>query len=416
MIGIVYTDTDRWPTSISSADGNVNIKCRRPKDTSIDQKIWCEALYSAVRSLSNYRLMNLDGETAITSLLKDLPEIMERNEAIKSVAYTEPNESSVYTWPDPKVAMYRGAKFCSELPNLPFGDHKWRTLPIYRGNYGPVSDVQFDVVDAILVHRSQKEVIWFVLLEASVFESRNDAILQKTAFVNVSKSGSYIVKESDEILENAGGGGPYDLIMRDLVVSAREDVIAWLPNHGELGNILLKIDLSSLQYQRIDTFRAPNPELIPVGRDVDVEVVKYLRRFPEHITQIPADSFEKIIAEILRSHGFSDIQLNVKNMFGEIDIVAFDATKEGRRQGYIIECKRYRHDRRVTLREAHVLAMKRILMMNQGIDRAMLVTTSDFTGPTRRLYDSAWGMELKAYDEVIEWLKTYKPPKGIYFI
>jgi hypothetical protein len=60
--------------------------------------------------------------------------------------------------------------------------------------------------------------------------------------------------------------------------------------------------------------------------------------------------------------------------------------------------------------------MKRILMESEGVDRAMLVTTSDFTAPVRKLYDSEWGLELKSYHEVVEWLRTYKPPNGSYFL
>lgn len=97
-------------------------------------------------------------------------------------------------------------------------------------------------------------------------------------------------------------------------------------------------------------------------------------------------------------------------------LLAFERTREGERVGYIIECKRYRRDRKVTLREAHVLAAKRMHMKSEGFDKAMLVTTSDFTEPARKLYDSPWGLELKAYDEVVEWLRHYKPPKKGYYL
>jgi hypothetical protein len=122
------------------------------------------------------------------------------------------------------------------------------------------------------------------------------------------------------------------------------------------------------------------------------------------------------VVEILASHGFSGIETHVRTAYGEIDIIRFEGIQTGEKRGYIVECKRYHRHRKVTLREAHVLAMKRIPTASQGIDKALLVTTSDFTQPTRKLYDSAWAMELKAYDEVIQWLKTYKPPKNDYFV
>ena len=412
----VNSTSDGWPTRISSPDGLIYIECRQPDDKTIDQATWRESLFAAVHLLMTYYSISMDGETAVMALRKELPQTMESEGSIDSIAYTEPNSDAIYTWPKSNIANYRGDKFNPETPNLPFIEWKWSVLPSYRGNYGPVSNVQFDILDAVMVERTEQEEKWFVLLEAYVSESGNDAILQKTAFVSVLKDRSFSVHETSELLENAGGGGPYDLIMRNLVVSARGDIIAMLPNHYNLGNVLIKLDFHNQLFERIRTFKAPNPELIPIARDVDVEVMKYLRRFPEHITQMPGHSFEKIIAEIMKSHGFSDVQLNVRNMYGEIDIIAFEGTKEKRRKGYIIECKRYRRNRRVTLREAHILAMKKIHMSNKGIDRAMLITTSDFTEPTRKLYDSAWGLELKAYDEVVDWLRTYKPQKDIYFI
>lgn len=407
-----WFDTDGWPNKLFSPDGNVTLECKRPKDDNISKEKWIESLSIIIESLCSFNRLGVDGHQAVSSVLKEIPQIVSKNLGIISIAYVQQSASiPLYTWPDQKAASHR-TPFGNEVTlAVPFKDYEWQKIRLYHGNHGPVANVGFSINDALVVYRKKDIDVWFVLLETYVGEQNNDAIIQKMAIVEVHKNGSYQVHENNQIFENAGGGGPYDPIISDLVVTARTDVIGVIRQGGESGdgnNVLISLNLDSFQAQHAGTFRSPSPELIPVGREVDLELMKYLRRFPEHVTEMPGDSFERIIAEILASHGFSDIQLNVRNNFGEIDILAFEGSKDRKRKGYIIECKRYKKERNVTLREAHILAMKRILMQSSGINKAMLVTTSDFTKPTRQLYDSAWGLELKAYDEVVEWLRNYK--------
>jgi hypothetical protein len=254
----------------------------------------------------------------------------------------------------------------------------------------------------------------FVHLEAVVFEQGNDAILQKMSLVEVLRNGQYQVHEPSDFLENAAGSYSHDWIMSRPIVSARGDIVAALPNHPEFGDgetreryVVVVLDEQSRQFVQVDSFLSIPRALSRSHADIEREILKYLGHFPDHVKTLPGDAFERIVAEILASHGFSDIQLNVRTEFGEIDILAFEDRKTGK--GYIIECKQYGSGRRVTLREAHVLAMKTMLMKKYGVEKGMLVTTSDFTGPTRDLYDGAWGLELRAYDEVVEWLRTYQP-------
>ena len=412
---VLSIGTTGWPSAMISPDRHVYVEFRAPKDDSIDKAQWRATLGSLVRSLMQFRNLGVSGERAVTGLLGDLPESVVANDGLRSIAHGAKRSLETSTLGRERPpASHEGRLRGERVPDLPFSRHRWGTIPTYRGNYGPVSNVQFSVQDAVRMSATTAGQIWFALLEAYVSEQGNDAILQKTAFVEVRPDGSYTAHEEPTILENSGGGGPYDLVMRNLVVSARGDVIAELVNHP--GNVLVSLEPSQHRSEQVATFEAPSPELAPVARDVDEEVLRYLHRFPEHVTEFPSDAFEKIVAEVLRSHGFSDVQMNVRNKFGEIDIVAFEGGKGDSRMGYIVECKRYRRDRMVTLREAHVLAMKRIHMAPLGIEKALLVTTSGFTGPTRELYDSAWGLELKAYEEVLEWLRKYKPLKRGYHV
>lgn len=363
--------------------------------------------------LSSLNHLGIPGEQAVATVLEDLLQPLANQAAIKSIAYVQPwSEDSLYEWPQSNDTRPATAELCSG-PTTPFQNHAWETIKLYRGHFGPVANVTFAAKDAVLVHRERHRDLWLVLLEAIVREHDNDAILQKFATAEVFGDGRYAVHEDNQLRENAGGGGPYDWTVIELIVTARRDVVAGLDHpFDDQNNVLLSITPESVLPRIVGAFQAPSPELIPAGRAIDAELMKYLRRFPEHVTEVPDDTFEGVVAEILASHGFSDIQLNVRNRFGEIDIVAFESTKDGARRGYIVECKRYKRTRKVALREAHVVGMKKMLMESEGIQKAMLVTTSDFTKPVRRLYDAAWGLELKSHDEVVEWLQQYKLNRG----
>lgn len=381
----------------------------------MEKHVWMGEIEAVAKNLGNLNRLGVEGEVAVASALRELPPTVRQANGICSIAYVQPSGNPpVYTWPRAKDAFHEPSSQSEGLVELPFGKHEWTPLKLYRGSWGPVANVQFQPIAALMVRKHADRELWFVHLQADVSEQGNDAILQKMSLVEVFRDGRYQVHEPIDFLENAGGSPTNDWIMGQPIVSARGDIVALLPTHtkfedGEIRHRYVVVVLyeTERRFVQVDSFLSIPRVLSESHKDIEREILKYLGHFPDHVKTLPGDTFERIVAEILASHGFSDIQLNVRTEFGEIDILAFEDRKTGK--GYIVECKQYGSGRKVTLREAHVLAMKTILMRKYGVEKGMLVTTSDFTGPARNLYDGAWGLELRAYDEVVEWLKTYKP-------
>ena len=76
------------------------------------------------------------------------------------------------TWPTKPIRWqnrYDG-RAIDNLQSLPFAGHNWSQVEYYEGNYGDVTQVGFNLEDAVLIGESDSRQSWFVLLESKVFE------------------------------------------------------------------------------------------------------------------------------------------------------------------------------------------------------------------------------------------------------
>lgn len=404
-----WTDSDGWPMTLLANLKNVSVSCSRPKDTSINKAEWTNTLKKLTNRLGQLQKINVPGHIAVSCVLCEFPLVKEQN-GIQSIAYVQDNsDEPVYTWP--KISSEKFiASSQNDFSHLPFGNHKWKSIDVYYGNFGTVGTVEFQPKNCLFVGKYDNIEQWFVLLEAYVSEHYNDAVLQKMPLVEVFPDQTYKAYDWESYLENAAGGGDYDWVISNPTVSARGDIIANLPNHPkftETGTrnryVVIVLDESRKTFRQVGSFLSTDPELIAARAEID-----------DTIKKGSGSTFE-IIDDVLTSHDFSNIQLNVKNMFSESNIITFKNLHTG--TGHIIECKQYGNSKnRVSLREAHVLATKTISSKKYSIDKGVLVTTGDLTRPIRNFYDDIWDLESRAHDEVIGWLRTFKSLKdGIYF-
>lgn len=104
--------------------------------------------------------------------------------------------------------------------------------------------------------------------------------------------------------------------------------------------------------------------------------------------------FECLCAELLGQFGLTDVSLTPVVADGGVDIVAFQVL-DGTRIKYIIQCKRNAITNKVDVRVVRELAG---VKMDSGADRAIVITTSEFTKPAidfaRRTRTKAWGVRL----------------------
>jgi HJR/Mrr/RecB family endonuclease len=108
---------------------------------------------------------------------------------------------------------------------------------------------------------------------------------------------------------------------------------------------------------------------------------------------------EKVVAELLARSGF-DVEVTQRSRDGGRDILAWDSSP---RRLYVVECKRYGHDRPV--RVAAVRALYGVATA-EGAAGALLVTTSRFTRDAETFRDRvSYMLDLAAFDQLVRWIK-----------
>lgn len=145
-------------------------------------------------------------------------------------------------------------------------------------------------------------------------------------------------------------------------------------------------------------------------RELDKEWISYFAKRPERLRRIAPREFEKLIFEILLDRGY-DVQLTRMGGDGGRDILAiFKSPSEGEVLT-IVECKRWKPERKVG-----IAVVERFLYVMHEKDNAkygIIATTSYFSRDTTPLAKK-WSRELKLRDfnQVVKWLKEYGQWKG----
>lgn len=144
--------------------------------------------------------------------------------------------------------------------------------------------------------------------------------------------------------------------------------------------------------------------------EVELQLIKYLARHPERMREMHPDTFEKLVAEILASHGF-DVEWTGRNSKTAADVIAFKADIEsGLPNNFIVECKRHSAHRPVGLEIARALYGAKC---EEGFANALLVTTSTFQDGVQKFALRRWDFHLRDFTGLVEWLNRYRPrPDG----
>lgn len=114
-----------------------------------------------------------------------------------------------------------------------------------------------------------------------------------------------------------------------------------------------------------------------------------------------------MVAEILASHGFT-VNITARIPGRSADIVAFREDKLGIATKYLVECKRYKSERKIGLSIVNEVlgAAKR-----EKADHAILVTTSSFSNyvMSREASLEDMRLHLRSGNNVRAWLRDYIP-------
>lgn len=117
-------------------------------------------------------------------------------------------------------------------------------------------------------------------------------------------------------------------------------------------------------------------------------------RSVEYLRTISPTNFECLCAELLGQFGLEDIEITPVVADGGIDVVAFQIL-DGTRIKYVIQCKRNSAENKVDVCVVRELVG---VKMDSRADRALVITTSQFTKPARdfarRTRAESWGVRL----------------------
>lgn len=121
------------------------------------------------------------------------------------------------------------------------------------------------------------------------------------------------------------------------------------------------------------------------------------------LQSLTARQFEELVAEIWHRFGF-EIELTPQTRDGGRDIIAISSSTV--RTRYLIECKRFRPDRKVSVEIVRALYGVKV---SERATKAILATTSTFTRDASAFFEQhIWELEGRDYDGLLEWIAECK--------
>ncbi len=154
---------------------------------------------------------------------------------------------------------------------------------------------------------------------------------------------------------------------------------------------------------------APSADLISVIESISTEMVERIKRNPRELHQLGSRQFEELVAELLSSYGWR-VSLTKATRDGGYDIFGVSRDAADVEASWLIECKRYKPERKVGVELIRNLYG---VKSDLRVGHAMLATTSHFTAGAMRFKDSRYDLELRDYEGILNWLNKYKPsPDG----
>jgi len=149
----------------------------------------------------------------------------------------------------------------------------------------------------------------------------------------------------------------------------------------------------------------PPKVLLDAIKSVNIELINYLKHHPEYLHKIDWRVFEELIAEILSSFGWS-IELTQPTKDNGYDIFGIYQDISGLKHSWIIECKKWDIERPVGV---DIIRSLYGVKTDLRVGSALLATTSHFTKGAVAFKASKYDLELRDYNEIINWINYYKP-------
>ncbi|OPC62431.1 hypothetical protein BAY13_06315 [Elizabethkingia bruuniana] len=135
-------------------------------------------------------------------------------------------------------------------------------------------------------------------------------------------------------------------------------------------------------------------------RDILFEI--YLNN--EQLYKISPREFEKVIAELLYNNGF-EVELTKQTRDNGFDILALKYVDNLSPIKYLVECKRYKPDRKIGIEI--IRGFKEVIQTEQA-NKGLIVTTSYFSADAiRKQKETPYLLDYKDKDELMNWVSEY---------
>ena len=227
-----------------------------------------------------------------------------------------------------------------------------------------------------------EEVRWF---------SEDDAnIIGTTLIDKIDNDWSYVIMAKDADGEYRFTDGKVSINSEELASNELMDKM----------RVFAKNDKIEKELYNSTLFDTKSPIIIT---DINDEIKKFFKKYPEKLYDINPRKFEELIASILEDLGF-DIQLTQATRDGGRDIIANIKNAVTDFLAYI-ECKRYSPDN--TIGVGIIRQVSGVHYLRKP-SKSIIVTTSFFTKDAKeeaKLIENQ--LELKDFNNIKEWLEKY---------
>ena len=143
------------------------------------------------------------------------------------------------------------------------------------------------------------------------------------------------------------------------------------------------------------------PSLAPEIDVIQLDLLNRIQPDPTRLYGLEPREFERFVADLLSAHRF-EVQLTKPSWDGGVDIFAI--RRDVFSGLYVVQCKRYKREHKVELREVRELYG---VKSDFAATKAVLATTSFFTEPARTFEEKhKWELELKDYNDLVLLLRS----------
>lgn len=138
-------------------------------------------------------------------------------------------------------------------------------------------------------------------------------------------------------------------------------------------------------------------------RDVNEELYNYFLLNPESIFEISPRKYEELVADIFKNSGY-DVELTPSTGDGGYDIIAIQNNKLTGCKKYLIECKRYKRERKVGIGVVRNLYG---IVNLESATKGIITTTSSYTKGAKELAkNNQYKINLLDYNNLRDWVKS----------